>query len=30
LQLDQQQPPIGEIKNERGRGYRFIPTANGW
>lgn len=26
LQLEQQQPPIGEIKNERGRGYRFIPA----
>jgi hypothetical protein len=30
LQLEQQQPPIGEIKNERGRGYRFIPATNGW
>jgi hypothetical protein len=30
LQLEQQQPPIGEIKNERGRGYRFIPASGGW
>lgn len=27
LQLEQQTPPIGEIKNERGRGYRFIPAS---
>jgi hypothetical protein len=26
LQLEQQTPPIGEIKNERGRGYRFVPA----
>lgn len=26
LQLEQQQPPVGEIKNERGRGYRFVPA----
>jgi hypothetical protein len=26
LQLEQQHPPIGEIKNERGRGYRFVPV----
>jgi hypothetical protein len=26
LQLEQHTPPIGEIKNERGRGYRFIPS----
>jgi hypothetical protein len=28
LQLEQQTPPIGEIKNERGRGYRFVPALN--
>lgn len=28
LQLEQQAPPIGEIKNERGRGYRFVPASS--
>jgi hypothetical protein len=26
LQLDQATPPIGNIENERGRGYRFVPA----
>jgi hypothetical protein len=26
IQLEQQTPAIGEIKNERGRGYRFVPA----
>ncbi len=26
IQLEQHQSPIGEIHNERGRGYRFIPA----
>jgi DNA-binding response OmpR family regulator len=29
LQLERQSPPIGEIRNERGRGYRFVPYTNG-
>jgi hypothetical protein len=29
LQLEQHHPPIGEIKNERGRGYRFVPASPG-
>lgn len=27
IQLAQHQPPIGEIHNERGRGYRFTPAT---
>ncbi len=27
LQLEQQTPPIGIIKNDRGRGYRFVPAS---
>lgn len=27
IQLDGADPPVGVIENERGRGYRFIPTA---
>jgi hypothetical protein len=27
LQLERQRPPIGQIRNERGRGYRFIPAT---
>ena len=26
LQLTAAQPPVGEIENERGRGYRFVPA----
>jgi hypothetical protein len=26
LQLTRQRPPVGDIKNERGRGYRFVPA----
>jgi hypothetical protein len=26
LQLEEQTQPVGEIKNERGRGYRFVPA----
>jgi hypothetical protein len=26
LQLEGQTTPVGEIKNERGRGYRFVPA----
>jgi hypothetical protein len=29
MQLERQSPPIGEIRNERGRGYRFVPYING-
>lgn len=28
IQLGQQTPPVGEIKNERGRGYRFVPARS--
>jgi len=28
LQLEQQTPPIGVIENDRGRGYRFVPTVS--
>lgn len=27
LQLAEADPPVGDIENERGRGYRFIPTG---
>lgn len=27
LQLEQADPPVGVIENERGRGYRFVPAA---
>jgi hypothetical protein len=26
LQLEEAQPPVGNIENERGRGYRFVPA----
>jgi hypothetical protein len=29
MQLERQSPPVGEIRNERGRGYRFVPYRNG-
>ena len=27
LQLAEAEPPIGNIENERGRGYRFVPSG---
>ena len=27
MQLEKIQPPIGDIENDRGRGYRFVPAA---
>lgn len=29
LELEEASPPVGEIENERGQGYRFVPAANG-
>jgi hypothetical protein len=27
MQLEKIQPPIGDIENDRGRGYRFVPAS---